>query len=782
MKTTRFQKAAMMVSSIILLGMTLITAVSCQEDEVSMIETEIEIENGTDFMELARLAKEYKVHIKTEGNAAWKISIDDILGYVEMDDTAGTGSKTITLYTSTNRYDEDRTANLCITFPGHEESNKIIPLRQLGKKSDPDNAEELKQGNDIYAVGYGYDTRDRWAHPSSLKAEILRTSELIKAAYISAGALDLTLEADIITGSSAMELSSKLNASANVSGGGWGFKGEAGASFNKNDFKSNKYEYAIAYINLAKRSVTTTKSVQTLREYYMTPEAYSDINGLNRSGERNDNACAYPSTESGFDKLLNAYGTHLVFKAKLGGRIKYSMRVDVSEIKNSYDLQAYAKMSYGGIVKADASVSAELQNSYQSNSSHIHTTISALGGSDESVTAILNASPDKLTECFNNWKSSLTKMENLALMDFEASDALIPLYELVDKEMFPDRYNAMKEYMKTGRLKSIESVNMEYESGTTTMIENLPAFDGSSEKNTLIKDVYNAGQWVGRICNEFIPVINKKERVTVIYPVLSNKIKYNMGYFVGDDGHAPAKVSWQGNNLTVTECADDSIGAKMTLYLKGSSVSAKCYTKPVKGIIEDVTISAQGKDEVYDYPIVKIFNQIWMRENFMANHLATGDEMFYGYVYDDNLENDWRDYAFYSDENARNKDFAPKNWRLPTADDFLAIQATLEKNKVVPEISTAKAFYPDSKGGVLGFHHLNLGYLDIVRFEYLDFLERGQTGYYGCLKYVEKQDEWIPGLVSITANEGFKVKEDWYWSTDQYDEFYTVRLVQDINQ
>ena len=64
------------------------------------------------------------------------------------------------------------------------------------------------------------------------RQEILRTSELIKAAYISAGALDLTLEADIITGSSAMELSSKLNASANVSGGGWGFKGEAGASFN----------------------------------------------------------------------------------------------------------------------------------------------------------------------------------------------------------------------------------------------------------------------------------------------------------------------------------------------------------------------------------------------------------------------------------------------------------------------------------------------------------------------------------------------------------------------
>jgi hypothetical protein len=53
---------------------------------------------------------------------------------------------------------------------------------------------------------------------------------------------------------------------------------------------------------------------------------------------------------------------------------------------------------------------------------------------------------------------------------------------------------------------------------------------------------------------------------------------------------------------------------------------------------------------------------------------------------------------------------------------------------------------------------------------------------YSFLSCRQKQDEWIPGLVSITANEGFKVKEDWYWSTDQYDEFYTVRLVQDINQ
>ena len=530
-----------------------------------------------------------------------------------------------------------------------------------------------------------------------------------------------------------------------------------------NDFKSSKYEYAIAYINVAKRSITTTKSAQTLREEYLTPEAYREINGLNRFKQRNDSACAYPSNESGFEKLLNAYGTHLVVKARLGGRIKYAMRVDVSEIKNSYDLKAYAKMSYGGIVKADASVSVGLQKSYQSNSSHIHTTVSALGGSDKAVTGILNAgNPQALADSFNHWKSSLMTMDNLALMDFNASDALIPLYEMVDKELYPKRYNDLKEYMKTGRLASIESINMEYESGTTTMIEGIPAFDGSSGRNTLIKDVYNQGQWVGRICNEFIPVINMKERITVVYPVLSNKVKYNMGYFVGDEGHCPAKVSWQGDNLVVTDNPDDSIGARKTLYLKGTNVSAKCYTEPVKGLIEDVKISAQGRNGVYNYPVVKIFNKIWMRENFMSNHYTSG-------VYIDCKH--YEGNVYYSYDEARNDGFAPSNWRVPSKNDFFAIKKILEDYEVVPRISFAKALFPDSQGGVLGFHHLHSGCCVDG-----DFFNIGYIGYYGCLTNDGKKS--YEGIVDVFANEGFQV-EDFGWSNDRR---FTVRLIQDIKQ
>lgn len=758
--------------NILAIGLFLFSLASCNDDGVDMIETEIEIESGEDFLSLSRLAGEYKIDIQTESNATWKATVDGKLGYVALDDTMGVGSKTITLYTSTNRYDEDRTANLCITFPGYEASNQTIPLKQMGKLSDPENADHLSVGNHIYAVGYGYDTRDKWANPNSVKAEILKTSEMIKSGNISAGSIEMSVETDVVTGSSISELSNELNTSGKVSGSGWGFKAEAGASFNMKDFSSNKYEYAIAYINFAKRSVITKKTAASLRKYYMTPEAYDEINGICEEGEEAD----YPSTPSGFDKLINGYGTHLVVKAKLGGQIKYAMRMDVSQIKGSYDLNAYAKMNYKGIVNAEASVSDELKKSYENNKSNIHTTITVLGG-DSTATNIakLNKVED-VTQYLDKWMESLEKDENLALMDFEASDAMIPLYELVDKTKYPARYAAMKEYMQTGRLESIKSINMEYQCGTSTMIEGLPTFDGASEKNTLIKDVYNEGQWVGRICHEYIPVLNQKERVTVVYPVFSNTVKYNMGYFVGDAGHAPAKVCWQGENLTVTDCPEDSIGAKMTLYLRGSDVSAVCYDNYVKGTIEDATVAAQGINGIYNYPIVKIFNQIWMRENFKANRFTNGKAI--ACEYNNDLTDHWtKDYAYYPYEAAKNDKFAPTNWRVPAAKDFQFIQEALEKNGVT-SISTAKAFFPDSEGGVLGFHHWHAGYYSWSLLSPLGkFNNRGTVGYYGCINETKS-----PEIVQIAANEtvGFPGSEK--WPTPIATQCFTVRLVQDITQ
>lgn len=739
--------------------MILLVLVSCADDDFTVIESEITMESEEDFMSLSRIGCEYQVDIQTESDATWKATIDGVLGYVSNEDTQGTGSKSITFYTSTNRYDEDRTANLCITFPGHEESNITIPMKQLGLFSDPTNADELSTGNQIYAVGFGYDTRDKWANPSSIKAEILRTSELIKSGIISAGSVEYAMDADIVTGSSITELSNKLNTTANVSGGGWGFKGEVGGSFKMEDIQTNQYEYAIAYINVAKKSVTANKTAQTLaKRHNMTEEAYNEINGLNKDGIRSDADCAYPSTPQGFDKLLNGYGTHLVNKARLGGQVKYAMRMDIKDIEGSYDLNAFAKMSYDGVVKANASVTDDLKSSYKKNSSHIHTTVYVLGGSEDAAGAIADMNKtEELTKYFDEWKISLKDDKNLALVDFEASDALIPLYELVDKENYPQRYEDMKAYMKKARLDAIQAANNEYSSGITTMLQGLPAFDDSSEKNTMIKDVYNNGQWVGRICSEYIPAINKKERVTVIYPVISDNeksyVKYNMGYFIGDSGHRPAKVCLNDSKITVTECADEAIGAKDTIYLKGTGVSGVTYENAIPATVEDATVAAPGENGTYNYPIVKIFDKIWMRENYRT---AWNDEFGNSFYFITN----------FSDLTSSEID---GGWHIPAESDFKSIKETLS-NYGVTEITTAKAFFTDAEGGVLGFHHIHAGRINLGK----NLVEqKNECGYYTC---------WPTRVCRISKQEEFSFIDN-YFLPSIFDTYaYPLRCVQYIEQ
>lgn len=732
------------------IGLMLFSLSACSDDDNErIINTEIEMQDGQNFMNLSRYAGEYKIDISTEADAAWQASVDGIFAYIAWADTIGVGSKTITLYTTTNRYDEDRTANLHITFPGHKSSDKIIPLKQLGKSHDSENIDELKVGNQIYAVGFGYDTRDKWANPTSLKAEVLRTNELITNGDISLNSsINSKVEVDIFTGSSVSEMTNELNTSANIKGGGWGFKGEAGASFNMKDFSSNKYEYAIVNMNIAKNSVSTS-GVAAGAKAYMTPEAYNDINGIIDTTRSHTN-CAYPSDEKGFDKLINAYGTHVVNSAKLGGQLKYAMRMDISKIKGSYDLKAFANMSYKGFgVEANASVSDELKKSYEQNQSHIHTTVSVLGGSDAAALEILDKNGIIDNETFSKWITSLTDNDNLALVDFE-SDALIPLYEFVDRINYPERYEKLKSYMEKGRIESINSINMEYQCGTSVKINGLPEFP-TSGTGTLIKDVYNHGQWVGRICNEYIPVINKKERITIVYPVFSNTVKYNMGYFIGDAGHKPARVCWQGDNLIVTECHEDSIGEKTTLYLRGSDVSSICYDNYVDGTIEDATIVGYISILVHNYPIVKIFNRIWIREDYRPAYNNNGDDI------------DYRGRTFYHFEVVNN--IAPSNWRVTSKSDFLSIKKTMADNGE-SEAGIANAF---GKEKVLGFDNSLSGW-------YEDYSPIGVNTYgaFGCITNKGEFD----GIVIIGENT-FQVSETNNWKDKNY---YGIRIVQDIEQ
>ena len=73
---------------------------------------------------------------------------------------------------------------------------------------------------------------------------------------------------------------------------------------------------------------------------------------------------SYNSDDEGFKKLIRDYGTHVIVRSGLGGRIRRSMEVDLTKVSSSYDVKAYVKASYEGAVDASAEVDEHYKESY----------------------------------------------------------------------------------------------------------------------------------------------------------------------------------------------------------------------------------------------------------------------------------------------------------------------------------------------------------------------------------------------------------------------------------
>ncbi|MBP3850263.1 MAG: hypothetical protein J6E43_05550, partial [Prevotella sp.] len=366
---------------------------------------------------------------------------------------------------------------------------------------------------------------------------------------------------------------------------------------------------------------------------------------------------------------------------------------NTSEITSAYDVKAFAKASYDGVVKAEASVDEHFKQSYKENAKAISLTMSVLGGDEELATKV-GAEKSFTAENYEAWKESVTK-DNMALVNF-SSESLVPLYELVDREAEggEDRYKALKSYMTDG---SVAADFSTYKCGTVTEFD-VPSFEDAKYNETLIKDIYLGGQWVGQVCNEYIPNINRDERVTVVYPVVNNKARYNMGFFLGDGkSHKPARVSWYGTNVAVEAYEELDYGAATTVYLRGASVLPKLpegttalkADAPRDGVIEMTD---------YKYPLVKIFNNVWMRENW--HHGMDYDS----YLVDEDITINGEKIKYksrYFNNKEPQSTLQPAGWRVPTKDDCQDIIDKLVNNGFTHPIQAL--LY----GGVTGFEELS---------------------------------------------------------------------------
>lgn len=703
-----------------LLMMTMVMSmafVSCNEDDeldvLTEIESEVELaDDGTMIVEA--YASTYQLEIKS--NTDWYLESND--RFYQLSQKEGTGDATVQIFVEKNQGESRKVGKLTIVFPEHEDRNKVIFVEQKWE-GDYDDNEDIPDNEFRYAIGYGYDVSGEWASSKSvIKKQIFYlkdnfgTGEDIRAF----SGDKITSYQTLITGSSISEMTNALAVKASVNGKYGNFKGEAETSFDMEHAKSTNYEYALTYYNLEVSEVSFKKDVVARADEFLTDDAWNDINGIPRKNARTGQfiSATYPSDKEGISRLLKAYGTHAIVSATLGGRLRHSMEIDVSNITSSYDAKAFAKASYSGIfVDANGSVDEKFKLSYKDNQEHIKIRVSVLGGDGE-IAKDLATSGGFTQSNVDAWIKSVNS-ETMALVDFD-KNSLVPLYELVDTTLTLEdngvdgkaRKQALMDYMNnSGNFSS-------YNCGTVTEFE-IPKF---SENGTLIKDVKLGGQYVAQVCNEYIPLINKDKRVTVVYPVYGGMMRMNMGFFIGDEYHKPARVSWDSTDVTIVAYEDLDFGSAKKLYIRGASImaSAGSEMEVKKGSVEDAYLVGNGviRDNSgaidatpKNYPLVKIFNNIWTREDYTSPRDGKGEILNIGYnqrtgqLY-------WYNGEIYHHSTAASKaDYAPIGWKVPNSEVYNSIQSVLETEG----ISNVGHYFLED--GLLGYNASFKGWIDL---------------------------------------------------------------------
>lgn len=683
----------------LLSGVMLLAATACSDDDEFRADVNYPPETVGNQLTTDAWRSTYQLEVKADGS--WRIETDDY--FLTVSPESGTGDATVTLSLDDNQGERRKVGKLNFIFEGHEEQNCELRVMQKYAGDYDDNAAgKLDTSNKIYAVGYSYDATGYWASPNSVRKQIFCTQNLIDDKLLVIGPVQISTSIEMLSGSIITDMTNQLATKAHVEGGFGKFKAEANASFDMSHAANSNYEFASTYYILEVRKAyieTDYKSLMRSKRYLST-DAYYAINGVPYVNEWTGVACAdYPSTTEGFKRLIKEYGTHVIVSAKLGGRVRHSMEVDVSKVKTDYDIKAFAQASCDGLFAGGgASVDERYKKSYEQNRNNLNIKVDALGG-DEDAAKKLMATDGLKKDNLDAWASTVTD-KNMALVTFDQY-SLVPIYELVNEDLTMERNGVdgkerkqkLKDYIEQTMGKEPEFSS--YNCGTIVKI-NLTDYlsptssDCSGNKPSLIYTVKNGDQEVAYICNEYIPLLDRTNRVTVVYPIVNDHVFFNKGLFVGDSNHKPATVEWTGPDVVITELESENVGPSGFAFIRGTSITPdsdeSVYTK------SGVTVQASTTEQTMmtdndgnKYGLVKILDHIWLREDYRGKELVS--------VVSDDGTTYYHVRAMYEISEI----IGPKGWRAPTTNDYHDIEKKMSEWNVE---APGKLFW---KGGALGY-------------------------------------------------------------------------------
>jgi len=410
-----------------------------------------------------------------------------------------------------------------------------------------------------YGVGYGYNGTGKYSNYDEVRDRVIDLSYIQKfdQQHGSTTIVDDISPSSyhhVYSGTDAITICQKLTANASVSVDAVLFQAEVSTTYNKTDMVSNEYAFCTIYdgLTMASRHMEPYDLYYIAREH---PEALSPgflrYQKLAKEAiDRNNNTEAIRILQN----MLQTYGTHIIYHAKLGGKLKFSttMNRHVVDSRNSVEQQASASFLYcigstDGTAKQDWVINTQTDR---------ETHIEALGGNSALALQLsgLHESDDNAlkSKVVDEWFKSLKFTpgadkddNNVELIDIKVA----PISDLITEPSVASLYNLL-----VGK-------HIAYETNVMPRARNqiyakIPTSALRLTDRSVTNEVVVQNEIIGEIINEYVHNVE----YTMFYPTLGGKMaREGLG----------------------RRCSDDSLFTITWQYLDGAENKAKAYVTPL---------------------------------------------------------------------------------------------------------------------------------------------------------------------------------------------------------
>ena len=410
-----------------------------------------------------------------------------------------------------------------------------------------------------YGVGYGYNGTGKYSDYDEVRDRVIDLSYIqqFDRQHGSSTIVDDVSPSSyhhVYSGTDALTICEKLTANASMKADAILFQSEVKTTYNKTDMTSNEYAFCTIYdgLTLASRHLEPYDLFYIAREH---PEALSPgfLRYQNLAAEAIKNRNTTEAIRI-LQNMMQTYGTHIIYHAKLGGKLKFSttMNRHVVDSRNTVDTQASASFLYC----IGTTEGTETQDWVINTSEDRKTHIEALGGNSALALqlASLHDSDDMALKdrVLNQWFKSLKfdptaekDENNVELIDIKVA----PIADLIIDEEVADLYATLVgkhiSYETSVMPRARNKVYAKIPTSTLRLTDRLES-----------KEVVVDHEIIGEVLNEYVHNIE----YTVFYPTLGGK---------------PAREGLG------RRCSDDSLFTITWQYLDGAERKAKAYVTPL---------------------------------------------------------------------------------------------------------------------------------------------------------------------------------------------------------